>query len=316
MAGQTATITVTATDPSDGTSTSQSFTVAVGSYAGPSNPAINFRPFANPVSVSAAGTSQTNITLAGQSGFPTTTTPGTLSYALVSQPGHGTISNFNATTGTLTYTPSPGFQGTDTFQYQVTATEPGATPVTTQSSPGTVTVAVTPPLVTVSGARVETNRRHQVIEVLITFSGPVNAAGADNTATYRLATPGKHGSFTAKNAKTIKLKSATYDGTNDTVTLVPRKPFALRKPVQVLVYGQPPSGLQDSSGRLIDGGENGKSGSNAVVILTRAGASIDALTAQSSIQQSNWAANKVDVLVAQSERDGLSNHPSKKQHLE
>ncbi len=47
-AGETATITVTATDPTDGSTVTQSFTVTVGTYAGPTDPAINFAPFANP----------------------------------------------------------------------------------------------------------------------------------------------------------------------------------------------------------------------------------------------------------------------------
>jgi cyclophilin family peptidyl-prolyl cis-trans isomerase len=142
--GETSTITVTATDPTDGSHVSQSFTVTVGTYAGPTSPAINFRPFANPVTATAASTVPTTITLSGQSGYPSSSTPGTLSFALVSQPSHGTISNFNATTGTLTYTPSASFQGSDTFQYQVTASGPQATPATTTSNPATVTITVTP----------------------------------------------------------------------------------------------------------------------------------------------------------------------------
>ena len=143
-AGETSTITVTATDPTDGSHVSQSFTATAGAYAGPSSPAINFRPFANPVTATVASTTATTITLSGQSGYPAASTPSTLSYSLVSQPSHGTISNFNATTGTLTYTPSAAFQGTDTFRYQVSATGPQATPATTMSNPATVTITVTP----------------------------------------------------------------------------------------------------------------------------------------------------------------------------
>jgi cyclophilin family peptidyl-prolyl cis-trans isomerase len=142
-AGETSTITVTATDAT-GNSVSQSFTVTVGAYGGPSSPAINFRPFANPVTMSAKGGVPTTVTLSGQSGYPTASTPSTLSYALVSQPAHGTISNFNATTGSFTYTPSPAFQGVDTFQYQVQATGPQTTPATTTSNPATVSITVSP----------------------------------------------------------------------------------------------------------------------------------------------------------------------------
>jgi cyclophilin family peptidyl-prolyl cis-trans isomerase len=143
-AGQTATITVTSTDPTDGSTASQSFTVTVGTYTGPTDPAINFRPFATAVTASAsAGTPQT-IQLTGKSGYPDSTTPGTLSYSLVSQPSDGTVSNFNSSTGTFTYTPNNNFTGTDTFQYEVTATGPESTPATTVSNPATVTVTVGP----------------------------------------------------------------------------------------------------------------------------------------------------------------------------
>ena len=43
-AGQTATITVTATDPTDHTTATQSFTVTVSAYSGPTDPVINFVP--------------------------------------------------------------------------------------------------------------------------------------------------------------------------------------------------------------------------------------------------------------------------------
>ena len=44
---ETSTIMVTATDTANGTKTTQTFGVDVGAYAGPTDPTINFRPFAN-----------------------------------------------------------------------------------------------------------------------------------------------------------------------------------------------------------------------------------------------------------------------------
>ena len=46
---ETSTITVTATDPANGTKTTQSFVVTVGAYGGPTQVdlTLNFRPFAN-----------------------------------------------------------------------------------------------------------------------------------------------------------------------------------------------------------------------------------------------------------------------------
>lgn len=43
-----------------------------------------------------------------------------LTFAIVTQPVHGTITSFDSTTGAYTYVPSPGYIGTDSFQFQVT----------------------------------------------------------------------------------------------------------------------------------------------------------------------------------------------------
>ena len=76
----------------------------------------------------------------------------------------------------------------------------------------------------------------------------------------------------------IKLRSAVYDSADDTVTLIPTKPFALTKGVELQIDGQPPSGLRDGSGRFIDGDHDGTAGGNAIVVITRGGASIEART--------------------------------------
>ena len=97
------------------------------------------------------------------------------------------------------------------------------------------------------------------------------------TGIYRLATPGKHGSYTARNAAVIKLKSATYTDLIHSVTLIPKKPFAFTKPVQLLIDGLAPSGLVDSIGRLIDGNHDGQPGGNAIAILSRGGVKLSAV---------------------------------------
>src|SRR5262249_33814777 len=67
-----------------------------------------------------------------------------------------------------------------------------------------------------------------------------------------------------------------------TVTLTPRKPFKLSKPVQLRINGLAPSGMQDSSGRFIDGDHNGTAGGNAVAVLRPGGATISAMISQES----------------------------------
>ena len=113
------------------------------------------------------------------------------------------------------------------------------------------------------------NKKHQVTEIIVTFSGALNAGQATNIAEYELITAGKGGSFTAKNAKVIKLRSAAYNSANNTVTLTPKKKFSLSKATELIVNGEPPSGLEDSSGRLIDGNDDGQAGGDAVAIISK-----------------------------------------------
>ena len=133
-----------------------------------------------------------------------------------------------------------------------------------------------PPPVIMTQVVSATNKKHLVTQIVVTFSNQVNTSEAQRTTIYRLANPGKHGSFTAKNAKVIKLRSAAYSAANDTVTLTPKKPFSLSKAVQLQVDGTSPSGLQDTFGRFIDGGIN------AVAVLHRGGATITAATHSSA----------------------------------
>jgi cyclophilin family peptidyl-prolyl cis-trans isomerase len=139
MQGENSTITVTATDPTNGTKTSESFVVVVGPYAGPASPTINFRPFATSFTAHS-----TNIQLQGQlAPLPDATTPGTLSYQIVDQPEHGTISDFNPTTGTLVYNEQAGFAGPVTFTYETVNTNSSLSPSPTTSNPATVTINTT-----------------------------------------------------------------------------------------------------------------------------------------------------------------------------
>jgi hypothetical protein len=133
-----------------------------------------------------------------------------------------------------------------------------------------------PPLVTVTNAAISRNKKHQVTQVTVDFSGAVNSAEASSVATYRLATAGKKGSFDAKNAGIIKLKSAAYNAAANEVMLTPKKPFALTKAVQLRVNGLAPSGLLDTLGRLIDGNHDGQAGGNAVALLRSHGATLSA----------------------------------------
>jgi hypothetical protein len=96
---------------------------------------VNRAPIAQPVTVAASTGTATPVQLKGVSG--NTGTSANLTYAIATNPAHGTITNFNPTTGALTYTPTSGFTGTDTFTYTTTDTTNSLT-----STPGKVTINV------------------------------------------------------------------------------------------------------------------------------------------------------------------------------
>jgi cyclophilin family peptidyl-prolyl cis-trans isomerase len=144
-AGQTATITVTATDPTDHTTATQTFTVTTVAYNGPNDPPINFIPSVSPVSATSSP-NQANIpvTLSGTSNYPDTKNPGTLTYSIVTQPAHGTITQLNSTAGTLVYVPDANYVGPDSFTYDATSTGSATSaPASPPSLPATVTLNVT-----------------------------------------------------------------------------------------------------------------------------------------------------------------------------
>jgi hypothetical protein len=147
---------------------------------------------------------------------------------------------------------------------------PAPTPTPTSTSP-----------VTVTNVTLMENREHVVTQIIVDYSGPVNSSEADSVATYRLATSGKNGSFTAKNAMVLKLKSAAYDTALDAVTLTPKKAFALTKPVQFVINGQ---SLEDSTGQLIDGGNDGQAGSDYVTILQRTATAVTPALAPKTVR--------------------------------
>jgi len=150
--GETATITVTATDSLDHSTTSLDFTVTVGAYTGPTTSnliqTVNFKPFGIPFNVPTQVDTNTSSSLQSQNTFPVSTATVPIIYTLLSQPQHGTVTGFDPSTGNFNYNPDKGFSGADTFQFTATAAGPnngtnntlGAKPAT--SNPTTETILV------------------------------------------------------------------------------------------------------------------------------------------------------------------------------
>ena len=279
--GETATITVTATDPADGTTATESFNVVVGTYVGPTTSTqignINFAPYTSPVSVSTYENLSANSQLSGQNTYPDTTAKVPLTYSLASDPSHGTVTNFNAATGTFTYTPDPGYVGVDGFTYKATAYGPdlAANPGVSQTTAVNINVAPTPDVVHVQSVALGTNKKGRVTQLDVKFSGPLNATQAETTKFYRLGYPNSSGVVRAGNTGGVRVRAAKYDPATDSVSLTLNKPLALKaKVLDLVIEGTSPAGLQDIVGRFLDGADNGQSGSNAVVSISKGGVSI------------------------------------------
>ncbi len=100
---------------------------------------VNLPPIAVAGAATVPANQPTTIQLTGLTANPNQTTQ-TLTYTLIAGPTSGSITNFNTTTGTFSYTPSPNFQGTDTVQFLVTdAGVPGPS-LSSQVATFTITV--------------------------------------------------------------------------------------------------------------------------------------------------------------------------------
>ncbi len=148
LPGETSTITVTATDPSTGTKTTRTFNVTVVTDTTTHPSTFTFKPIASPITqgVTNAGPTTIQLTALNNNTPPSGgTATVTTSFAIISQPTHGTVT-VNAATGQAVYTPNPGFIGKDSFTFQPTNTNSNtaATPTTAVGNIAKVTLNVGP----------------------------------------------------------------------------------------------------------------------------------------------------------------------------
>ena len=175
---------------SDGTTDSNTatVTVTVSQAASP--------PVAQSQSVTATSGSPSDITLKA-------TDPGgnALTYAIVSGPKSGTITDLNKDTGTLVYTPTDGFSGQDRFTFK-------ASDGTTDSNTATVTVTVSqaasPP---VAQSQSVTATSGSPSDITLKATGP-----GGNALTYAIVSGPKSGTITDLNKDTGTLVYTPTDG--------------------------------------------------------------------------------------------------------
>jgi cyclophilin family peptidyl-prolyl cis-trans isomerase len=188
QAGENSTITVTATDPGTNTSTSQSFQVTVqpntNSYTG-----LTLKP----VAFAATQTYHVNTPQTIQLQGSAANTGAALTYAITTQPTHGTLSGLNAGTGTVTYTPSSGFQGNDSFQFTVTNSSANLT-----SSPKAVTLTTTASTAPTASPVTATSSLGNPVTIQLAGSSPTSGQGLN----YAITTQPTKGTLSQLNTAT------------------------------------------------------------------------------------------------------------------
>jgi hypothetical protein len=97
---------------------------------------------------------------------PTGTSP---TYSIVAGPAHGAVSAFNSSTGTFTYTSTPGFFGADSLTYQ--ATDSGGA-----SAVATVSITVPPAAPACGNTSATTPRGGGTVTVTLACTAPAGAA--------------------------------------------------------------------------------------------------------------------------------------------
>ena len=145
-AGETANITVTATDPTDGSTRTEIFKVTTTAYNGPTTSAtvpINFVPFASPVTRLGADQRAGHRSIERPERFPgqdhSRTTQ--LQAPVPARAWDDQASSMRRLGHSSTRRTTDYF-GPDTFQYQVISTGPKSTPAQVPSLPATVSVFV------------------------------------------------------------------------------------------------------------------------------------------------------------------------------
>ena len=181
----------------DGQVSSELVTVNLASTA------INDDPIATPQDISTPEDIAKAIALTGMDGDPEVTQ--ILTFAIATQPSHGVLSGLNSATGAVTYTPTPEFNGVDSFTFTVTD-DSSAGGNAKISAPATVRLTVNP-----VNDRPVANAQQTVTDedlaVSLTLTGNDNDAEVTQTLTFTLVTGPSHGTLSRFDSTT---GAATY----------------------------------------------------------------------------------------------------------
>ena len=137
-----------------------------------------------------------------------------LTYAIASQPGHGTLSPLNPAEGDVTYTPTAGYAGDDSFTFTVTDDDTAGPPGPLTSAPAAVLIQVVPvnhsPTANPQSATTDENAA-----ITITLSGDDGDPNLQQTLSFLIVDRPSHGtvSVLSANAGTVRYTpQAGYNG--------------------------------------------------------------------------------------------------------
>jgi Domain of unknown function DUF11 len=111
------------------------------------------------------------------------------------------------------------------------------------------------------------NPKAKTTPLVLTFSEDLNPARAVNLANYRLVMAGRDKKFGTKDDKVIALRSATYNPTTHTVTLLPRKKLSVSVAYRITVDGTSATGIADRAGNLLGDDLDGRVSGDYVQIV-------------------------------------------------
>jgi hypothetical protein len=98
-------------------------------------------------------------------------------------------------------------------------------------------------------------------QLVLSFDQPLDVGRAQDVGLYEIVDPHGH---------KVAIKSAVYDATSRTVTLLFKRRINLHHTYKLTVLGATPSGLSDVQGLLLDGKADGQPGGNYVTTITYA----------------------------------------------
>ena len=105
-------------------------------------------------------------------------------------------------------------------------------------------------------------------ELLLQFSGALNAGAAQSLGVYHLDQASRTKKGGTQYDKSIALASVSYNASTETVTLLAKSKLNLAKPEELRITA---SQLPDVYGRPLDGNDDGQPGGDFVALLTKSG---------------------------------------------